>query len=124
MNDDDATTLVDRLAAGLPDSAPPTSLVTDARRVRRQRRGTRSVVSLAAVVVVVAGIAVAPRLLDDTTTAAPAGIVEKPFPDAPPGMKWVGQERVVVAVPQDWAVTDLVCGTTAPYLVSNGVDGL
>lgn len=54
--------------------------------------------------------------------AAPTdtGDVDKPFPDPPPGTKWVGQERVVVAVPEDWPVTDLVCGTGAPYLVSSG----
>ncbi|CAN5374918.1 hypothetical protein BH11ACT8_BH11ACT8_18820 [soil metagenome] len=122
MNDDDATLLVDRLAAGLPDTAPPPALVAAGRAARRHRRRTPALAGLAAVVLLVAGIAVAPALLDrGSETPAPAGTL--PFPDPPPGMKWVGQERVVVAVPVDWAVTDQICGAALASAVVSETDG-
>lgn len=122
MNDPDATTLIDRLAAGLPDTAPPPGLAARGRALRHRRRRTTLVAGLAAVVLVVAGVAVAPRLLDGGSTPAPAGTVDEPFPDPPLGMKWVGQGQVVVAVPQDWPVTDGVCGSNLPYAVVTETD--
>lgn len=42
------------------------------------------------------------------------------FSAPPKGMKWVGQNGVVVAVPSQWPVADSPCGTGAPGEVLNG----
>lgn len=124
MNDDDATTLVDRLTAGLPDTAPPRSLVTEGRSLRGRRRRVRGGAALAAVVLTVGAIAVVPNLLGgDGGASAPDTIApaSTPFPDPPPGTTWVGQEQVVLAVPVDWPVSDAICAEVGYYGVTSGV---
>lgn len=119
MNDDDASTLLDRLAAGLPDTSVPVGLAVGGARLRRQRR-RRTVLAVATVVALVVGAtALGARLVQHETPSPAAPTVEDPpFPAPPPGTSWVGKDRVVVAVPTNWLVTDLACGEQeASYVV-------
>ncbi|WP_143099672.1 hypothetical protein [Nocardioides psychrotolerans] len=61
----------------------------------------------------------------DNNPVRPAGAVDgehesTPFPAPPAGMKWVGQNGVVVAVPALWPVSESPCGTGAPGEVLDG----
>lgn len=75
---------------------------------RRRRRGLAG--AAAAVVLVVGGVALGQEALrgapdDADDQVSPADTVEPP-----PGTRWAGIGRVVVAVPQDWADGAVRCG--------------
>ena len=99
--------------------------VVDVARSRRKRRRT-AIGSALAVTVAITGMSVAtggsePVLKNSIdaadTTKTPESL---PFPVPPEGMKWVGQKRLVVAVPTEWPVTEKVCGTGALGEVVDG----
>lgn len=98
-------------------------LVGLARSRRRRRRGAAAA-ALASVLVV--AVLVVTNLGSDTAPVLPADAVDAdrgstPFPAPPAGMKWVGQNGVVVAVPAQWPVTESQCGVIgAPGRVVDG----
>jgi hypothetical protein len=96
MNDDDASALVDELGRGLPESRPPTSLLTNGRRLRRRRRMLAGSAAVAALLIgggaaTAVGLAVADRpgttdvaggSDDEATTAEPCPAVLPQRPDS------------------------------------------
>lgn len=113
MDGDEAAALIDRLTAGLPDTAPPIGLASSGHQVRRRRRHRTIVVTAVVVALLTGGVAATTRVAVDDQLALPRPaqqVSEPPFPAPPPGTTWIGKDRVVVAVPTDWLVTDLPCG--------------
>lgn len=97
-------------------------LVGLARSRRRRRRGAAA--AALASVLVVAVLAVT-NLGGDDSPVRPADAVDAdrgttPFPAPPAGMKWAGRNGVVVAVPEQWPVSESPCGTGAPGEVLDG----
>jgi|GEM_PF-2703088 len=94
-------------------------------RTRRRRRHT-AIGSALAVATLAAGISVATagsdRDVKDTIESADTtqGSDHQSFPAPPEGMKWVGQNDLVVAVPSDWPVIDSPCRSGAAGEVVNG----
>lgn len=123
--DDPRFEMLARAAQSVTVTPLNTASLVDMARTRRRRRRT-AVGSALAVAVVVAGLTVAsaasnPVLKNSVdasdTTEGPEPL---PFPAPPSGMKWVGQNGLVVAVPAEWPVTENTCGSGAPAEVVDG----
>ncbi|WP_270889053.1 PASTA domain-containing protein [Pedococcus sp. 5OH_020] len=115
MNEHQATELLERLAGSIPAGvAPVDDLLEAGRRARRRRTvlgGGMGVV--AAVGIVVAVSAVVPGAVGGHSADQPAVPANEPaaHPAIPSGMRLVGLNDVVVAVPQSWSTNDVRCGT-------------
>jgi hypothetical protein len=111
LTDDQATQLLERLAGTVPESpAPLERLVASGRRrrTRRRRLSTLGIGSLAAVLAVTT-VGTVHLARDDREPPLPvAEHVAPPVP--PPGTRYVGRGRMVVAVPTSWTTfTKAVC---------------
>lgn len=107
-------------ADGWPAGSPPVAaIVAQGRRDRRRLRAAAVAGTAAAVVAVVGGVALAASGPDagiapaDQPGDGDAGqtVDSGPVPDAPEGMRWVGKDRAMVAVPASWATNAVRCGT-------------
>jgi hypothetical protein len=93
--------LWDAIDAGPP---PLADAKTGSGRLRRRQRALTSLGAAAAVVAVVAsGLLVQRGLPGGVDTTA------DPLPPPPAGMRWVGMDDVVVAVPEWWTTGDTQC---------------
>lgn len=116
MNDERPPTLeeLDDLPLG---PAPVRDLLSAGHAVKRRRRVVVSSVLAAALVVAgvsVAGASNGPSQTRSVDAADRSDAPDpQPFPDPPAGSRWVGLGRVVLAVPDDWAVTDSRCDTAS-----------
>lgn len=100
MSDQTIVELLERAASRVPASEPPVAeLLRAGQRGRRRRRVTALVGSAAAVLVVAGGVALATASDRGGTSPVAAGIAPPP-----PGTKWVGIGRTVVAVPSSWSM--------------------
>lgn len=117
MNDQILSDLLDRSVQGLPTSEPP---VADLLRlgdvIKRRRHHTAAVVGAAvtAALVIIGAVTAGQHL--GQQGPQPADQPVRP-PAAPAGMKWVGVDRTVVAVPRGWPVVPgIYCqGPPEPY---------
>lgn len=115
----DLSPFLDRLASGLPDTAPPVGLAAAGAGLRRRRRRRAVLGAAAAVVLLVGGTAAGTSLVGDDRADAPAPAEhadDLPFPAPPAGMRWVGLDSVVVAVPVDWEAGESACSGRSTYV--------
>ncbi|MDN4174122.1 hypothetical protein QWY28_14260 [Nocardioides sp. SOB77] len=112
MNETEAVEQVTRLAESAdPGDAPVGRVLAAARRARRRRTRRVVVGAVAATALTTLGtVGVVQVATDSPTTPRPAP-VDGPVP--PPGTRYVGLGRVVVAVPAVWDTNRFACGSPA-----------
>ena len=126
MNDQNLTELLEARAADVPVGPAP---LADMHRAASRRRRSYAVAlaAAAAVVVTVGAVAVWPE--GDGGGRDPQVATDAPSDsgDVPPaGYRWVGIGQAAVAVPTDWPVNALTCGTPTrdTVVVDRGVTEL
>lgn len=122
MNDEDATTLLNRLAERVSVSpAPVEEVIRSGRKARgRRRRTTVLAVAASVALVLVGGFTVRQAL-------QPARVTPVAGPDTglatPPGTRLVGIGHAAIAVPEGWGTNLMTCGkpTTNTVVMDQGV---
>jgi len=111
LTDDQATRLLERLAGTVPETPAPLERLVGSGRRRRARRRRLTTLGAGACVAVLAVTTVgAVRVAQDDREPPLPATEQVDAPVAPPGTRYVGRGRVVVAVPASWAIfTKAVC---------------
>ncbi|HET7356692.1 MAG TPA: PASTA domain-containing protein [Nocardioidaceae bacterium] len=123
MNDDDATTLLNRLAERVPvGAAPVEEVIRSGQKARvRHRRTTVLAVAAGVAIVLIGGFAVRQALQPARVT--PVAGRPDTGPAAPAGTRLVGIGQAAIAVPEDWGTNQTRCGQpqTNTVVIDQGV---
>jgi len=122
MNDEDASTLLNRLAERVPVSPAPVEEVIRSGQKARGRRRRTSLLAVAASValVLLGGFGVRQALQPARVTPVAGPDIEAA---APAGTRLVGIGHAAIAVPEDWGTNLVTCGkpTTNTVVMDQGV---
>lgn len=113
LDHNQARELLGKAAAEIDlDPPPAATLLKLGREATKRRRIFRTVAAtVAGATVITASVAFAANSPDRSPVAQiPETTIPGQPPVAPPGTRWVGMGRAVVAVPSDWATDDVQCG--------------